>query len=211
MPYEFLPMPFAFGDLTPAMSEPNARWHHDVEHKKHLDAVNRLLEPHQDLAALSIEQLLGGIEAVPDAIRDAVREEGGAHANHQFMWKIIGGARDTRPDAQLAAALERCFGGFEEFIDALKTASLALPGEGWSFLSLTAPRAPELVIVTTAGNGNVLELRKPGILICDLWQHAYAADHHGDRAAWLDAYLKIVDWRVCSTRYDRLLRGRPAP
>ena len=88
---------------------------------------------------------------------------------------------------------------------------MALEGDGWAFLSLFAPRELDLEIVVTRGNGNVLELRKPGVLICDLWLHAYHDDHRDDREAWIDSYLETVDWTHCSLRYDRLVAGEPVP
>jgi Fe-Mn family superoxide dismutase len=211
MAYEFLPLGYGYADLAPAMSEKTARWHHDVIHGGYLAAINRLLESHPDVAALTIEQVLSHPEKVPEAIRSEARFQGGGHANHQFTWKILGASRDTKPSPALAAKIDETFGSFAGFVTAFKTAALSLDGDGWIFLSLAVPREREIEIVVRRGNDNVLEIRKPGILLCDLWQHAYHDDHHGDREAWLDAYLKVLDWTQCSIRYDCLVAGRPTP
>jgi hypothetical protein len=105
-----------------------------------------------------------------------------------------------------ALILGRAQTGIQAFMSAL-----SLDGDGWVFLSLAVPRTPTIEIVVRPGNDNVLEIRKPGILLCDLWEHAYHDDHHGDREAWLDAYLQVLDWTQCSIRYDRLIAGQPTP
>ena len=210
MPLEFLPLRFDYADLAPAMTTEAARHHHDVVHGAYLDAINRLLVPHPDLAALTIEELLAHPERIPAAIRHEVRHEGGGHGNHQFMWKILGPARGTKPSPALDAALARDFGGFDAFKAAFNRAALALDGDGWAFLSLARPRAQETEIVVTRGNGNVLELKKPGVLICDLWDHAWAGSH-ANRAAWLGAYLAAVDWEQVSIRYELLVQGISPP
>ena len=209
MPFSFLPLGYDFADLAPAMSEKSARWHHDVVHDDYLAAIDRLLAPYRELAALTIEEVLVAPERIPDDIRDAARTQGGGHANHQFMWKILGKDRGTRPVGPLRAKIDSTYGGLSGFTRAFQSAALAHDGEGWAFLSLAKPRSHDVEILTTSGNGNVLELRKPGILICDLWEHAYRDDHNGDREAWLDAYLRVVDWEHCSLRYDRLAAGMP--
>jgi Fe-Mn family superoxide dismutase len=86
-----------------------------------------------------------------------------------------------------------------------------LKGSGWAFLSLAAPRNPQLEIVVLPNNGSVLTLRKPGILVCDLWEHAYLDAFREDRARWLDAYWSMVNWRMCETRFECLVAGRPTP
>ena len=211
MAFSFLPLAYKFNDLLPAMNEETARQHHDVIHGAYIAETNRLLLPYRNLDELTIEQVLSNPDHVPMAAREAVRFHGSGHANHQFMWKILGSQRRTQPSERLGQKLDAIFGGFNEFLQSFKSAALAIDGDGWAFLSLTAPRSPELEIVLTRGNGNVLELRKPGVMICDLWRHAYEDDHRGDRAAWIDAYLQIIDWSQCSIRYDRLIAGEPIP
>jgi len=211
MAYQFLPLAYRYADLMPAMSEAVAQHHHDVVHGAYRNALNTLLAPYPDLAALAIEAVLSHPERLPDAIRAEARFHGGGHANHQFTWKILGAQRHTRPSGGLAAKIDQTFGGLDGFRRAFIAAALGLNGDGWAFLSLAAPRTAALEIVVRHGNDNVLELRKPGVLICDLWQHAYADDHGGDRAAWLDAYLQVLDWTQCSIRYDRLVAGQPTP
>ena len=211
MAYAFLPIAYRFSELAPAMSEATARWHHDVVHGGYLAEINRLIGPFPDLDRRSVEELMVEPDAIPADIREDVRFAAGGHGNHQFTWKILGPRRDTAPSGIFAAKIDQTFGSFAKFTDAFKRVALGLDGDGWAFLSLSAPRTAALEIVVTRGNDNVLELRKPGIVVCDLWEHAYHDDHRGDREAWIDAYLKVVDWSVCSDRYERLSAGQPAP
>jgi superoxide dismutase, Fe-Mn family len=211
MAYRFLPLAYGYGELMPAMSEATARHHHDVVHGAYLAAINALLAPYPELDALTIEEVLAHPERLPEAVRAEARFQGGGHANHQFTWKILGARRGTKPEGALAAKIEETFGGLDGFARAFEAAALGLDGDGWAFLSLAVPRAPALEIVVRRGNDNVLDLRKPGVLVCDLWQHAYADDHHGDRTAWIDAFLQVLDWTQCTIRFDRLVAGLPTP
>lgn len=211
MAYHFLPLRFQYHELMPAMSEEEARFHHDDVHSAYLAEINRLLEPYPELAGKSIEYVLANPQKVPADIREAVRYAGGGHANHQFMWKIIGKHRNTAPSGELALAIDKKFGRFANFRSAFTDAALGLDGDGWVFLSLAAPKSTALEIVVTRENGNVLELGKPGIMLCDLWNHAYDSRFAGNRSAWLESYLEIVDWGQCDIRYDLLVQGISPP
>lgn len=206
-PFDVPGLRFDWDALEPAISRAALRAHHEEVHKGYADAINRIVAGRDAHADQSIEEVLQNPDAIDPAVRDAALDVGGAHANHQFFWKVIGPGGGDRPDGPLANAIERDQGGFEAFQASFVQQALALDGPGFAFLSLAAPKSDALEIVVLPRNGNVLTVGKPGILVCDLWDHAWAADH-ASRADWLAAFWTIVDWDVCENRYVALREGR---
>ena len=203
MAYDIPPLRFATNALEPYVTRAALKHHHEVVHRGYLDALNGLLAAHPEADCETVEDLLRGIDDIPAPLRQQAAHLAGGHANHQFLWKILGPQQSTAPIGGLAAAMDDTYGSFDGFKSAFTAAALALPTEGWAFLSLSKPRTGDLEIVVLPGNGSVLPIAKPGILICDLWDHM----GHGSRAAWLEAYWHIVDWEVGEYRYQGLRDG----
>lgn len=210
MSYDVPPLRFANDALSPVITAADLVLHHDAIHPAYTAAINHFIAAYPDLGGKTIEALLANLDAVPSAIRDVVTDIAGGHANHQFFWKVIGPDGGTGPSGPLAAAVDRDFGGLNGLKHAFKEAALALDGPGWAFLSLVSPRSPELEVLALPDNGSVLPIGKPGVMICDLWDHAWNPAH-ASLDAWVDAYWSIVDWKVCDLRYDLLVDGKMPP
>jgi Fe-Mn family superoxide dismutase len=160
--------------------------------------------------SMTIEDILLRSSSWPARFAERLAFDAGGHANHQFFWKVVGGDGGV-PQGALGRAIARDFGSLDTLRDAFAGAARAVE-QGWVFLSLAAPETDRLEIVTLQGNASVLPIGKPGLLICDLWDHAWRADH-ASREAWIHAFWTIVNWQVCEARYERLLdaiaRGEP--
>lgn len=216
MAYDIPPLRFPMHALEPHVTQAALKHHHEVIHRGYLDALNALIAAHPEIDRETVEDLLRGIDEVPTALRQQAAHLAGGHANHQFLWKILGPQTCSSPDAPvpmgspaspvggLATAIDAAYGSFDGFRSAFTEAALSLPTEGWAFLSLSEPRTGDLEIVVLPGNGSVLPIAKPGILICDLWDNM----GHPTRADWLDAFWHIVDWEVGEYRYQGLRDGR---
>ena len=198
---------YGYDALEPFVDREALRWHHAVCHRGYVDAINRLLVSHPDLNGQTVETLLRRLDEAPARIRQDVQHLAGGHANHQFQWKVIAPQARAEPRGALAEAIDADFGSFAAFREAFTAAALRLEPEGWAFLSLSAPRTGHLEILTLAGNGSVLPIGKPGILICDLWPHA-AGERQPEREAYLETYWRIVDWPACEARLAGLREGR---
>jgi Fe-Mn family superoxide dismutase len=206
MTYALPPLRFAYHDLEPHLSAATVARHHDGIHRGYVEAINALLAERPECGRGVIEDVMRALADMPADLRERVRFEGGGHADHQFLWKILGPTGNDGPRGALAAEIERHFGSFAAFRDRFTAAALALPTPGWAFLALDRPVSGGLAIVTLPWNDSVLPIAKPGVLICDLWDHAWEGDLP-DRAAWLETFWKIVDWRVCEYRLDGLRKG----
>lgn len=206
MAYDIPPLRFAYDALEPHVSAAALKQHHEIVHRGYLDGLNALLAAHPEVDRETVEDLLRGIDEVPAPLRQQAAHLAGGHANHQFLWKILGPQTSPAPTAPiggLATAIDEAYGSFDAFRSAFARAALALPTEGWAFLSLSKPRTGDLEIVVLPGNGSVLPIARPGILICDLWDHM----GHATRAGWLDAFWHVVDWEVGEYRYQGLRDG----
>jgi Fe-Mn family superoxide dismutase len=200
MSYELPSLRFGYQELEPYFSEAMLRHHHLDIQRAYTDKINRILRVHPALDGQTIERLMRSLPSLPDDVREQVRLQGGGHANHQFLWKIIGPPGKTAPSGPLAQDIERTFGSFARFKDRFIAAATALPGNGWAFLAVDRWGPGQLEILTLPGNDSVLPLGKPGVLICDLWDHA-REPIYASRPDYLDAFFKVIDWTACETRF----------
>ena len=134
-------------------------------------ALNSAIAPYPEYADTTIEQLLQKLDQVPENIRTRARNHGGGHANHQFFWKVIGLPKGGKPRGALSAAIAESFGSFEVFQERFTDAATKHFGAGWAFLATDAEKK-KLEILTLPNQDSVLPLRKPGLLACDVWEHA---------------------------------------
>src|SRR5919112_1545036 len=135
MAYEVPPLPYDYNALEPHIDEQTMRLHHDKHHATYVNNLNAALEPHPDLQSKSIEELLAGVDRLPEAIRTPVRNNGGGHANHTMFWEMMapGGAKE--PGGELADAITGSFGGFGQFKEQFAKACTGRFGSGWGWLT----------------------------------------------------------------------------
>ncbi|MBY0612987.1 MAG: superoxide dismutase [Beijerinckiaceae bacterium] len=210
-PYVLPPLKFAYDALEPVIDAETMRLHHDKHHQGYVDKVNEALEKHSEWLGLTIEEILRRLKELPEDIRQTVRNQGGGHANHQFFWKIMtpGGA-PAGPTGDLKAAIETEWGSFEAFKAAFETAGAGHFGSGWVFLVCRPKRSFKLEILTLPNQDSVLlqEEPAPGLLACDLWEHAYYLKHRNARAAWLKAWWDVVNWPYIGERLAGVKAGK---
>ena len=207
-PFPLPALRFDYAAFAPAVDEATMRHHHLVVHKGYVDALNALLAGRPETAGKTIEELMRGVGRAPGDIREALRDLGGGHADHQFLWKILAPPADRRPSGPLAAAIDATFGSFEGFRARFEAAALGAPGDGWAFLSILPRSGFAMKILVLPGNGSVLceAEPSPGLVICDLWEHAHAP--FGDRAAWLRVWWRLIDWDYVGARFVGVHEGR---
>jgi len=174
MAYELPPLRFDYGALAPVIDAETMRLHHDGHHRAYVDGVNAALGKHPDWQGMTIEAVLKRLDEVPEDIRTQVRNQGGGHANHQFFWKILTPNGPGRPSGDLLKAIERDFGSFEAFKARFEEAGTQHFGSGWAFLVVHPKEQFRLEILTLPNQDSVLDLDRPspGLIACDLWEHA---------------------------------------
>ena len=209
MAHKLPPLRFGYDALEPSIDAETMELHHDKHHTAYVDNLNKALEPYPQLAELAVEDLLRRLDQVPDAIRTAVRNNAGGHVNHQLFWDILGPPADRSPKGAIGDALKRDFGSFEHFQALFTDAATTHFGAGWAFLVMSAPRQ-RLEIVSLPNQDSVLEHGTPGLLCCDVWEHAYYLKYRNRRADYLNAWWKVVAWDVVDERLRDVMVG-PSP
>src|SRR5256886_8911305 len=127
------PLPYAFDALEPYIDKQTMEIHHGKHHNAYVTNLNGALEKHPELQSKSVEDLLRGINSVPEDIRTAVRNNGGGHANHTMFWQIMGPKAGGAPSGAIADAIKSAFGSFDKFKEEFKKTGLGRFGSGWGW------------------------------------------------------------------------------
>jgi Fe-Mn family superoxide dismutase len=210
MAFKLPDLPYGFDALEPVIDTTTMQIHHGKHHNAYVTNLNKALEGKADLEGKSVEALVGNLAAVPEAIRTAVRNNGGGHFNHGMFWQIMapkgkGGA----PGGALAAALEADLGGLAKFKEAFTAAATGRFGSGWAWLYLKGDG--RLAVGSTANQDNPLMqgvVENPGqpVLGLDVWEHAYYLKYQNRRPEYIAAWWDVVNWTKVSELYDRSRR-----
>ncbi len=199
MPYQLPPLPYAFDALEPHIDAKTMEIHHDKHHATYVNKLNEALANHPDLQAKSVEDLLRGIDQVPEAIRGAVRNHGGGHANHSLFWEVMGPNAGGAPSGAIADALTSAFGTFESFKEKLTNAAANQFGSGWGWL---VANAGKLEVIAKPNQDSPLMEGKTPILGVDVWEHAYYLKYQNRRPDYLSAWWNTVNWPAVAQRYS---------
>jgi Fe-Mn family superoxide dismutase len=198
--FELPALPYAYNALEPHIDEQTMRIHHDKHHGTYVTNLNAAIEKHPELSGKSVEDLLRGINTVPEDIRTAVRNNGGGHANHTMFWEIMGPGAGGAPTGALGDAITSTFGGFDAFKDQVNMAALARFGSGWAWL---VDSGGKLSIESTANQDSPLMEGKKAILGIDVWEHAYYLKYQNRRADYCGAWWNVVNWSAVAKRFAK--------
>ncbi len=198
MAYELPKLPYAFDALEPHIDARTMEIHHGKHHQAYVTNVNKALEGQAALAAKSVEALISDLNSVPEAVRTAVRNNGGGHANHSMFWTSMKKGGGGEPGGALSAAIVAAFGSVAGFKEKFNAAGMGRFGSGWAWLSLNKG---VLEVHSTANQDNPLMEGKKPLLGCDVWEHAYYLNYQNRRADYLAAWWNVVDWDAVAARY----------
>ena len=193
-------LPYAFDALEPHIDARTMEIHHDKHHATYVTKLNKALASHPELADKPVEELLRGFDQVPEAIRTAVRNHGGGHANHSLFWEVMGPGGGGKPSGDLAAAIERDFGSFDAFKEKLTNAAANQFGSGWGWL---VAGGGKLEVIARPNQDSPLMEGKTPILGVDVWEHAYYLKYQNKRPDYLAAWWSTVRWEAVAQRLQR--------
>ena len=201
MPHTLPPLPYDYTALEPHIDEQTMRIHPDKHHAAYVNNLNAALEGQAALAGKPLDTLIAQLDAVPEAIRGVVRNNGGGHHNHTLFWEIMapGGAKE--PQGPLAEAINRAFGGFDKVKEALAKACTTRFGSGWGWLALT--KDGSLEVYSTANQDSPVMEGKTPLLGCDVWEHAYYLKYQNRRPDYVAAWWNVVNWTEVGKRYSQ--------
>jgi Fe-Mn family superoxide dismutase len=203
MPYPFaLPeVGYAYDALEPHIDARTMEIHHSKHHAAYTTNLNKALESHADLQKKSVEQLVTDLNAVPEAIRNAVRNNGGGYLNHALFWDIMtpGGAKE--PKGALADAIKKDIGSLDDLKSKLQAAAVGQFGSGWGWLCKDS--GGKLSIVATPNQDTPLMQGKTPILGVDVWEHAYYLKYQNRRPDYVTAWWNVVNWDKVAARFGK--------
>ncbi len=202
MAYELPSLGYAYDALEPHFDARTMEIHHSKHHQTYITNVNNALEGNDALASKSVEDLISNLDAVPEDIRGAVRNNGGGHANHSFFWNVIGPNAGGAPTGSLAAAIDSACGSFDAFKEAFAKAGATRFGSGWAWLSL---KEGNLVVHSTPNQDSPLMEGATPIIGLDVWEHAYYLNYQNRRPDYISAFWNVVNWEQGEKNYQAAL------
>jgi len=191
---------YSYDALEPHIDARTMEIHHTKHHAAYVANLNKALEGHAELAAKSVEDLISDMASIPEAIRGAVRNHGGGHANHSLFWNVMAASGGGRPDGNLADAINSDFGDFDSFQAAMTKAAATLFGSGWAWLVVNGDKLE--VVQRSNQDSPLMDGLKP-ILGVDVWEHAYYLNYQNRRPDYLAAWWNVVNWDAVGQRFTR--------
>ena len=192
MSFELPELPYAFDALEPYIDAATMKIHHTKHHQGYVGNLNKALEGHEDLLGKSIDDLLRNINDVPEDIRQAVINNGGGHANHSLFWEIMKKDGGGEPSGEIAEAINKKFGTFDEFKSEFSEKAGSVFGSGWAFLVIN--KNHELEITRQSFQNSPLMDGNTPILGLDVWEHAYYLHYQNRRPEYIEAFWNVVNW-----------------
>ena len=194
------PLPYDYNALEPHIDEQTMRIHHDKHHAAYVNNLNTALEKYPELQQKSIEDLLKGINTVPEDIRTAVRNNGGGHANHTLFWELMSPGKGGTPSGALGEAITSSFTSFDSFKEQFAKAGTTRFGSGWAWL---IDAGGKLVIESSANQDSPLMEGKKALVGLDVWEHAYYLKYQNRRPDYITAWWNVVNWDTVAKRFGK--------
>ncbi|MFZ4808645.1 MAG: superoxide dismutase [Hyphomicrobiaceae bacterium] len=203
-PFSLAALPYAPEALEPHIDAQTMQIHHGRHHQAYVTNINNALKEHGQLAQMPLQQMLGKLGEVPEAIRTAIRNNGGGHANHTMFWQIMGPG-GSAPSGELAEAITRDLGGLDKLRTDFNGAGARVFGSGWVFVTVT--KDGKLALVSKPNQDTPLMDGQMVLMGNDVWEHAYYLKYQNRRADYLAAWWNVVNWSAVATRYAAAKAG----
>jgi len=199
MPFTLPSLPYAYDALEPHIDAKTMEIHHTKHHQAYVNNLNAAIEKAPELQGKSLDDLMRGINSVPEAVRTAVRNNGGGHWNHSMFWQLMGSGKGGEPSGKLATAIKSAFGDFAKFKEQFAAAAAGRFGSGWAWL---VNDGGKLSITSTPNQDTPLMDGKTAILGLDVWEHAYYLKYQNRRPDYVTAWWNTVDWDEVAKRFE---------
>jgi superoxide dismutase, Fe-Mn family len=198
--FKLPPLDYDYDALEPHIDAETMKIHHDKHHAAYVSKLNAAVAASPGLEKKSIKDILANLNAIPENVRAAIRNNGGGHANHTYFWRILKKKEGAKPTGELAAAIDKTFGSFSKFQDAFTDAALKVFGSGWAWLVL---RDKNLVIESTPNQDSPVFNGGVPLVALDVWEHAYYLKYQNRRSDYIQAFYNVIDWDFLSSRYTK--------
>ena len=192
-------LPYDFAALEPHIDAKTMEIHHGKHHQTYVNNLNAAIEKAPELAGKSLDDLMRGVNTAPEAVRTAVRNNGGGHWNHSMFWQIMAPKAGGEPGGKVGAAIKSAFGDFAKFREQFGAAGVGRFGSGWAWLINTGGKVS---ITSTPNQDNPLMEGQKAIMGLDVWEHAYYLKYQNRRPDYINAWWNVVNWKEVEKRFD---------
>ncbi len=204
-PFELPEVGYDYDALEPHIDARTMQIHHSKHHQGYTNKLNAALEGQPSFHSYSAEQLLRGIQSLPESVRTAVRNNGGGFFNHRLFWDVMRPGGSSAPSGALATTIDGAFGSVEGLKQKLNAAAGGQFGSGWGWLCVSA--FGDLEVFGTANQDSPLMTGHTPILGVDVWEHAYYLHYQNRRPDYLAAWWSVVNWDSVASRFDAAAGG----
>ena len=201
-PFKVPPLPYAYDALEPYIDKETMTIHHDKHHAAYVKKLNEAVAQQPELGQMEIADILKDLTKVNEAIRKAVRNQGGGHYNHSLFWQMMKPGGGGAPQGDLAKAVAGKFGSYGDFKTKFTAETMGVFGSGWGWLVLNGK---ELAIEQTPNQDSPISQGMTPLLGIDVWEHAYYLKNQNRRADYIPAWLNVVNWDFVSERYQKAM------
>jgi len=202
MLHELPTLPYAYDALEPYIDARTMEIHYSKHHAGYVNGLNNALADYPNLQEKAVDELLTNLDALPDAIRTAVRNSGGGHSNHTLFWEVMGPGAGGEPSGDLADAIAASFGSFEAFKETFSKAAATRFGSGWAWLVKKTEGG--LDVLSTANQDTPISQGLNPILGLDVWEHAYYLKYQNRRPDYIEAWWNVVNWATVEKKYTEV-------
>jgi superoxide dismutase, Fe-Mn family len=192
-------LPYDFAALEPHIDAKTMEIHHGKHHQTYVNNLNAAIEKAPELANKSLDELMRNANTLPEAVRTAIRNNGGGHWNHSMFWQIMGPKAGGEPGGKLGAAIKSAFGDFAKFREQFSAAGVGRFGSGWAWLINSGGK---LSITSTPNQDNPLMEGQKAVMGLDVWEHAYYLKYQNRRPDYINAWWNVVNWKEVEKRFD---------
>ena len=199
-PFSVPPLPYPFDALEPHIDAKTMEIHHDKHHATYVANLNKAVAGHEGLGKKTAEQLVRGLDDVPESIKTAVRNNGGGHANHSLFWQTMKKGGGGQPKGALGKAIEKNFGSYDKFKETLTDSAVKQFGSGWAWLAM---EGGDLKIYSTPNQDGPLMRGGFPLLGIDVWEHAYYLKYQNKRADYVAAFFNVINWDFVAERFEK--------
>jgi Fe-Mn family superoxide dismutase len=199
MAFTLPPLPYDFTALEPHIDAKTMEIHHGKHHQTYVNNLNAAIEKAPELASKSIEDLMRGVNSLPEAVRTPIRNNGGGHWNHSMFWQIMAPKAGGEPGGAVGAAIKSAFGDFAKFREQFSAAGVGRFGSGWAWLINSGGK---LSIASTPNQDNPLMEGQKAIMGLDVWEHAYYLKYQNRRPDYINAWWNVVNWKEVEKRFQ---------
>lgn len=200
-PFKLPALEYDYDALDAAIDAETMKLHHDKHHQAYVDKLNEAVGKNSDLQAKTLAEILSNLDAVPEDIRAAVRNNGGGHANHSMFWTIMSADGGSEPEGELAAAIDDSFGSFDDFKTKFNDAGAKQFGSGWVFVTASGGK---LEIGSMPNQDTPMHKGTEPLFGNDVWEHAYYLRYQNKRPDYLKTWWEVADWDAIAERFEKL-------